>query len=459
MKTFLKNKNFKKILNYINDGVQIVNKKGELVFCNKKAAMIDDIDISNALGRHITELYPNLTQENSTLLQVLNKKIEIIDNQQEYLTYKGKKVITLNSTFPIIRSGKLIGAIEISNNITEVKKLSDQVANLQSIVYGREKKGKNVKYYDFSDIITQDKTVIEAKNLAKKVAKTPMNLLVYGNTGTGKELLVQAIHSNSDRKKDAFIAQNCAALPSNLLEGILFGTKKGSFTGAIDRVGLFELADGGTLFLDEINSMPTELQAKLLRVLENGVVRRIGGTKVRQVDVKVIAASNVAPLEAVENKTLRRDLFYRLNTFMIRLPDLKERVGDIDLLIKFFINKFNKKMYKNIQGVSSEVRKIFNHYQWPGNVRELENIIKSIVSLTDEPVITVKDLPKSIVRNTEKEITVDFTSFNLKEELEFQEKMYIKKAYTQADENISRAARMLGIPRQTLQYKIKKYKI
>ncbi|MGM0378152.1 MAG: sigma-54 interaction domain-containing protein [Bacillota bacterium] len=459
MDRILKDENFTKLLNCINDGVQLVDKKGILVFCNKKAAMIDDIDISDSLGKHITEIYPNLDKDNSTLLKVLDKQVKIVDNHQEYLTYKGKKVITLNSTYPIIKENELIGAVEISNNITEVKKLSDQVGQLQRIVYGKDDNEDEMQYYDFNDIITQDPEMIEAKNLAKKVSKTSMNVLVYGNTGTGKELLVQAIHNNSDRKQDAFIAQNCAALPSNLLEGILFGTKKGSFTGAIDRVGIFELADGGTLFLDEINSMPIELQAKLLRVLENGVVRRIGGTKPRQVNVKVIAASNVDPLKAVENNTLRRDLFYRLNTFMIELPDLKDRPKDIELLTKYFIKKFNKEMYKNIQSISKEAKDILISHDWPGNVRELENIIKSTVSLTDQEEIGLNDLPNSIVKKNKDKSKINFSKFNLQNTLEKKEKEFIQLAYKKANKNTSKAARLLSIPRQTLQYKLKKYNI
>ena len=455
-------KNMKMIFNHIDDGIQIVNTKGELVFCNRKAAIIDDINISDSLGKHITDIYTNLSKENSTLLKVLEKGVPIIDNEQNYLTYKGKKVCTLNSTYPIIDNDYLIGAVEISNNITDVKALSDKVVDLQSIVQGKKKPtNEKMKLFDFDDIISNDEEVIRAKDLAKRVSNVDVNVLVYGKTGTGKELLVQSIHKRSKRNNNAFIAQNCAALPINLLEGILFGTTKGSFTGAINRPGLFELADKGTLFLDEINSMPLELQAKLLRVLQNGYIRRIGGIEIRKVDVRVITAMNKEPMEEVNENKLRVDLYYRLNTISIKMVDLKDREGDVELLTKTFIKKFNDKFYKDISGVTEEVRKILNDYYWPGNVRELENIIEGIISVTDNDKITVNDLPKSLLSKMEERKTVKCFDgvVDLKKALNEFEKEYILNALEKTQWNITKASKQLCIPRQTLQYKLKKYKI
>jgi len=356
----------------------------------------------------------------------------------------------------------LIGAVEISNNITDVKALSDKVVDLQSIVQGKKKPtNEKMKLFDFDDIISNDEEVIRAKDLAKRVSNVDVNVLVYGKTGTGKELLVQSIHKRSKRNNNAFIAQNCAALPINLLEGILFGTTKGSFTGAINRPGLFELADKGTLFLDEINSMPLELQAKLLRVLQNGYIRRIGGIEIRKVDVRVITAMNKEPMEEVNENKLRVDLYYRLNTISIKMVDLKDREGDVELLTKTFIKKFNDKFYKDISGVTEEVRKILNDYYWPGNVRELENIIEGIISVTDNDKITVNDLPKSLLSKMEERKTVKCFDgvVDLKKALNEFEKEYILNALEKTQWNITKASKQLCIPRQTLQYKLKKYKI
>jgi arginine utilization regulatory protein len=462
IESMFEKKNIEMIFNHVNDGIQIINKNGELVFCNWKSAIIDDINIEETLGKHITNVYPNLTIKNSTLLKVLEKGVPIIDKEQNYLTYKGKKVCTLNSTFPIMNNDELIGAVEISNNITDVKALSYKVVDLQNIVQGKKINRINkIELYDFGDIISNDKEIMKAKNLAKRVASADINVLVYGKTGTGKELLVQAMHKRSKRSGNAFIAQNCAALPGNLLESILFGTAKGSFTGAVDRPGLFELADKGTLFLDEVNSMPLELQAKLLRVLQNGYIRRVGAIEVNKVDVRVIAAMNKDPEEEVKNNKLRTDLFYRLNTISIKLIDLKDRKGDIELLTKIFIKKFNDKLYKNITGITNNAMKILNEYSWPGNVRELENIIEGIISVTDSEKITENDLPKSILNKVKELENMKMVNeeFKLKEALDEYEKLYILKALKKMEWNITKAAKLLSIPRQTLQYKLKKHKI
>lgn len=458
----------KLIFNNINDGIQVVNKKGELIFCNRRSAVIDDINIEDTLGKHITNVYPNLTQKNSTILRVLKTGKAIIDREQDYLTYRGKRIYTLNSTYPIMKGNQLIGAVEISNNITNIKALSSQVVELQSIVHGKKnqktQKNQIMDLYDFKDIISNDDEIIRVKNMAKKIALADINVLVYGNTGTGKELLVQAMHKRSKRSEYPFIAQNCAALPSNLLEGILFGSTKGSYTGALDRPGLFELADNGTIFLDEINSMPLELQAKLLRVLQDGYVRRVGATKVKKVNVRVFSAMNRDPEEELENNKIRRDLFYRLSTISMKLSDLKDREDDVILLTNFFIKKFNDKLYKNVKGISNEAIRILKGYDWPGNVRELENIIEGIISIIDDERITSKDLPKTIINNSkflnktnENEVVND--NFDLKKVLSNKEKNYILEALEKTDWNITKAAKLLNIPRQTLQYKLKIYKI
>ena len=296
---------------------------------------------------------------------------------------------------------------------------------------------------------------------AKMIAGSDSSVLVYGETGTGKELFVQSIHNYSKRKKKSFIAQNCAALPETLFESILFGSVKGSFTGAEDKAGLFEMADGGTLFLDEINSMPLNLQAKLLRVIQEGSLRRIGDNKNRKVDVRIITAMNIDPKEALDSDKIRKDLFYRLNVNSLKLISLKKRRNDINLLVNHFIEKYNNQSNKDIKGISKEVEMLFYLYDWPGNVRELQHIIEGAMNIAREDIIGLGSLPayfKDIVTDVEK-YNENETIQPLNELVEIIEKKMINNAIKKAGGNVSKAAKYLEISRQTLQYKMKKYDI
>ena len=312
--------------------------------------------------------------------------------------------------------------------------------------------------YNFDDIIGESKVIRDLKNLARRAAASSSPILVWGETGTGKELFVQAIHNAGPRRHSPFIAQNCAALPESLLESILFGTAKGGFPGAEDRAGLFEMAHGGTIFLDEISSMPTQLQAKLLRVLQEGVIRRLGDIQVRRVDVRVISSCSEDPVQAVDKKQLREDLFYRINVITLRIPPLREHREDIPLLAKHFIEKyFGKEREVNI---SPEVMEMFQEYPWPGNVRELEHAIEGAAILMDGNTLEPKHLPIQIRSHflPRKGYLVNEGNLNLTEALENVEKEFIRKAMGKAQGNISQAAKILGIPRQTLQYKLRKMK-
>ena len=469
MRPILTLEHIKLLLEHVSDGIQIVDNNGNLVYCNSNSALLDDINIQESIGKHITEIYPSLKEEESTLLEVLITKKPILNREQTYRTYKGKNIATINSTLPIIHNHKIEGAVEISRNITSYKELSEQVIDLQSRVHGTEEVERKIQYtpkgYKFSDIITTHSEFNRVKTIALKAANTDIPVLIYGETGTGKELLTQAIHNSSKRNSKSFIAQNCAALPGSLLEGILFGTVKGGFTGAVDRPGLFELADGGTLFLDEINSMPLELQAKLLRVLQDGKIRRIGDTKERQVDVRILAATNIEPNRAIELGLIRRDLYYRLNTVTLWIPKLSDRKEDIPLLTQYFIRKYNGLLYRSIKSVSDEVMKLFLDYPWEGNVRELEHVIEGAINFVDNDMIQVTDLPYNMKSfhekmNEHKKITchADATD-GLVNALEKAEEHIIKSALEECMGNTAKTARLLKIPRQTLQYKLKKYEI
>lgn len=463
MVNFFDEKNVSIILDHLSDGIQMIDIEGRLVFCNRLAAMLDDISIENSMGKHLFEIYPSLNEENSTLYKVLRTGVPIYNHEQTFTTYKGKKVATVNTTLPVKKNGHLIGAMEISHDVSTVMALSEKVVTLQNRMYGsRDTTSSDEANFTFEDIITRNSAMLAAKSMAMKAAQIDSPVMIWGDTGTGKELFVQSIHNAGSREKRPFIAQNCAALPASLLEGILFGTVKGGFTGSTDRPGLFEAADSGTLFLDEINSMPMELQGKLLRVLQDGKFRRVGDTRTRHVDVKLLTATNLDPYEAVEMGMLRRDLYYRLNTVTIYLPRLVERRDDIPLLIEHFIRIFNERLYLNVIGIDKAAFSAFMRYEWPGNVRELEHVIEGAMGIMEGREIGLEDLSAPMKRAVTvpfESVKVDTTQMPLARALEVLESRYIEDALRASSGNISRASERLGLPRQTLQYKIKKMKL
>lgn len=451
--------NIFEILDYMEEGIHIIDKNGIIIYYNNFAQTIDGIDREKAVGRYLIEAYPSLTAKTSTLLTVIRTGKAIHKKEQTFLNYKGEKITTVNTSVPIKSKGKILGALEISKDITTVRVMSEQILDLQSKLYNNKDKELKNKYqesakYTLIDIVGESKEMLRLKALTLKAAQSDVSVLVSGDTGTGKELFVHSIHNASKRKDYPFITQNCAALPENLLEGILFGTIKGGFTGAEDRPGLFELANGGTLFLDEINSMPMQLQSKLLRVLQDNTIRRVGETRTTKVDVRIIAATNIPPEEAIKRKQLRGDLYYRLNVVSFEIPKLRDRLGDIPILVNFFISKFNKKFNKNVKNISAEVLDIFEKYKWEGNVRELEHLIEGIVSIRDLETIDVKDLPYKF--QYYKESTSQSNNKSLNDILEETERQLINNALMKTDNNITQTAEILQIPRQTLQYKIKK---
>ncbi|HOE57406.1 MAG TPA: sigma 54-interacting transcriptional regulator, partial [Bacillota bacterium] len=250
--------NIEDILDNIQEGIHIVDSSGTIVYYNKFAAALDSINPEEAIGRHILEIYPSLTEDTSTILRVIKSGKPILNYQQAFKNYKGVQITTVNSTIPIISGKRVVGALEVSRDITEVKKLTEKIVDLQAELLKDARIEKSYDgskaFFHFADIIGISEVMLKLKKDALTVSSSPSPIMVYGETGTGKELLLHAIHNASPRRDKPFIAQNCAALPETLLESILFGTVRGSFTGAENRPGLFEIADGGTLFLDEINS-------------------------------------------------------------------------------------------------------------------------------------------------------------------------------------------------------------
>ncbi len=322
--------------------------------------------------------------------------------------------------------------------------------------------------YDFSEIIGDSQAMMRAKQTTQKVASSSANtVLIRGETGTGKELFARAIHFNSDRRDEPFVEVNCSAIPSTLLESELFGHEKGAFTDAKERkIGLIERADGGTFFLDEIGDMDFQLQAKILRVLEERCIRRVGGSRKIPVDIRFIAATHKNLDQMLVEHQFREDLYFRLSVIVLELPSLRERGEDVLTLAEFFINRFAREYNRNIKGLSPAANDALRNYNWPGNVRELRNTIERAVLIEAEDWVEAEHLHlwrrrsadrKSEGEETRVRIGYDFEipedGFSI---VEF-EKVLLARAMQKARYNVSRAARMLGLSRETMRYRIKKH--
>lgn len=303
--------------------------------------------------------------------------------------------------------------------------------------------------YEYEDIIGRSEAMQEVFSMIKAVTDTNATVLITGETGTGKELVARAIHSNSSQRYGPFVATSCGALPETLLESELFGYEKGAFTGA-DRTkkGRFELANGGTLFLDEVGDISMKTQIKLLRVLQEKSFSRLGGTEQIKVDVRLISATNRDLVAAIEEGSFRSDLYYRLNVVSIQLPPLRERIDDVPLLAAHFINKYNVEFNKKFDRVDRKAMDFMMDYHWPGNVRELENVIERAIVIDQGPQMKVKHLPFC---NIESPLTEEPRS------LQEVEKSHIEKMLQRNDWNIAKTARLLNIDRSTLHKKIKKF--
>lgn len=444
------------ILGSIDEAIHAVNTDGMTIYYNEVAAKHDGLDKEEVLGKHLLSVFPSLNEKSSTLLYVLKTQKPLYNKTQTFVNLHGKRIETVNTTLPIVVNGEILGAVEIAKDYTRLKELAEKLVDIQRSEKSNSKKTSGQQAnYTFANLLTKNTTFIQTKKRAEKLAKSNAPILLFGESGTGKELFVHAIHNASNRCKGPLIAQNCAAIPESLLESILFGTTKGGYTGAIDRPGLFEIADGGTLFLDELHSMPILLQAKLLRVLEDGIIRRVGGTSAQKVNVRVISAMNIDPQIALEEKQIREDLFYRLNVLTVELIPLRQRPEDIPYLTNEFIGLFNKQLRKNVIAISEETAKLFNEHSWPGNVRELKHTVEYMMSVGEEGVLTPAHLPPMLIKTfANKEPSL--AGRNLKQVLKQYEKSLIEEAMVESGGNIQKAARSLGIPRQTLQYKLKK---
>ena len=451
-------------LNLVSEGVSIIDSNGCLIFFNQAAEILEELSTQDILGLHIKEVY-HLNEKTSLALECLESGHSVVNKYHRYTTTKGKKLSVMASAFPIKIDGKIVGVVSTAKDISLIKELLDKNAELVEAATESKVKGTSVKNkYTFESIVGESKAIREAVSQAKGAAKSSLNVLLYGETGTGKELFAQSIHYASVNQHEPFIGINCAAIPDSLLEGLLFGTVKGAFTGAKDSLGLFIQAGYGTVFLDEVNSMNPLSQAKLLRVLQEKCVQRVGEWKDIPIKCRIISSTNVEPEDAVRKGTLREDLFYRLGTVVLYIPSLQERKQDVHVLTEYFIKKY-KAVYKTkIVRLEQELSDIFLQYTWPGNVRELEHIIESAMSMASEEaeILRVHHVPKyttnRLTRTTEPErvTRVVGDDAGLSDYLRNMEHQVIAKAMQDHNNNISQAAQSLGIKRQNLQMRLKK---
>lgn len=453
MNNRLQQKALKILLDHSDEGIHIVDDKGVTVAYNKAMEKIEGIVPSEIIGKRLQESFPFLNEHNSTLIQALTKGSVVEHLKQNYTNYKGQKISSINHTYPIEIEGEILGALELSKPLKEVKEVDDN---------SFRKEETKLHNTTFNDIIGDSYLFKRALDIAKKSSTTNATVFIYGKTGTGKELFAQSIHNGSEKKEGPFIAINCSALPETLLDSLLFGTVKGSFTDAKETKGLFEQAHGGTLFLDEISSMSLHLQAKLLRVLQESVIRKVGGDKDIFVDVRIIAATNEDPFEQIKKGELRQDLYYRLNVIHIDIPSLDERESDVIPLAEHFLKKYGERLHKEVEQLSEATKTLLLEKRYLGNVRELEHFIESAVSMIDDHkrTLEVDDLPDHFFVEVESHlINLYDETVSLDHYLGEIEKNLIRKAFIKSGKNVTLAAKRLGIPRQNLQYKLKKYQL
>jgi len=448
------NRTLDTVLNIINDGIVVVDRDGVVSLVNRVMADYLNTDVQSLVGRHITEVLKNsrLHIVARTGIPELSEIMSIGDDQ------------LIVSRLPVIRNGSPVGAVGkiIFPHREEIKELVRKFNSLQNKLsyYEEELKKASREIFNVSNIIAESPGMIRVINEAKKVSRGSSTVLITGESGTGKEIIARAIHTYSDRQRNPFIMINCAAIPENLLESELFGYAPGAFTGA-DRngkPGRFELADKGTIFLDEIGDMSLNLQAKLLRVLQERSFERLGSTKTITVDVRIISATNKDLEKAIKENSFREDLFYRLNVINLRLPPLRERPEDIEPLVEHIIYRLNNIMRTNITGVTMDAMKILKNYHWPGNVRELENVLERAVNFVTEGSIKPVHIPSHLLRcdMIDMDEETEYAEETLVNRMRQAEREVILEALEKTGGNISRAAKLLNVSRTHLYIKMER---
>ena len=443
------------IINATQDAISVVDQNGLGVMINPAYIKITGLSEKDVIGKPATV---DIAEGESIHMQVLKTRKPIKGALMK--VGPARKEVLVNAA-PIIVDGELRGSVGVIHDMSEITKLSNELKNAKNIIRSLEAK------YTFEDIIGSDPLLLSAIDKAKKAAEIPITVLLRGESGTGKEIFAHAIHNESERKFRKFIKVNCSAIPETLLESELFGYEEGAFTGAKKggKKGFFEEAAGGTIFLDEIGEIPHSTQTKLLRVLQEKEIVRVGGTKSISIDVRIIAATNADLEAAIESGRFRADLYYRLNVLPITIPPLRLRKGDIYDLSIFFIKKFNQQYGRNVRDIAQQAVSKLKEYNWPGNVRELDNFIgRAIINMrASDTVIQENHLPKlegfsDAGDNPDARMEGRGSiSMTLDSVVEKAEKEHIAKVMKECGNNKTKAAKNLNISLRSLYYKLERY--
>jgi PAS domain S-box-containing protein len=427
------------ILESISDGVFTVDLQWRITSFNRAAEEITGIARTEAIGRLCSDVFrSSMCESKCALRQTLKSGNPVIGKSGFIIDADGSRLpVSVSTAVLKERTGHVIGGAETFRDMSEVEALQ------------RERIGR----FRIGDLVSHSALMQQIFDLLPAVSASPSTVLICGETGTGKELIARTIHDLSPRRKRAFVAVNCAALPDTLLESELFGYKAGAFTGATkNKPGRFALAHGGTLFLDEMAEISPALQAKLLRVLQDHQFEPLGATKTERADVRIIGATNKDLSDEMRKGNFRQDLYYRVNVVRIDLPPLRKRLEDVPILVKHFIGRFNRQQEKSIEGISSEALSMLMAHQWPGNVRELENIIERAFILCSAGEIGLEDLPEELVARR----SVHHPLTRIETAREIVDAQSIRAALERNGHNRLAAARDLGIHKSTLFRKIKK---
>ena len=435
------------------EGLILIDKEGCIEFMDKYSEKFFGLKPGEGKNFRICDLVPD------TKLDVVAKTgIPGIGQIQEV---KGEKRIV--SRIPIKKDGEIIGAIGkvLFHKVEEIENLHKKIEDLRikMLDYKKRIKGIDSSTYSFKNLLGNSERFLKSKEIAMRVARTDANVLLEGESGVGKELFAHSIHNFSERANQSFIKVNCPSIPFELAESELFGYEKGAFSGARTegKPGKFELSEGGTIFMDEVGSLPLSIQPKLLRVLQEREIERLGGKAASKVDFRLIAATNVNLSQLVEQGRFRSDLFYRLSTVPIKIPSLRERKEDIPSYVDHFLKEINKRLQTDVTRMSDEALRIIMNYSWPGNVRELTNVLEQcLLNVGESRIILPENLPSSV---SEKGSTRLGNSFSLKGILEETEKQAIRKTLNFTRGNKRKASQLLEIQRCSLYQKLRKYKI
>src|SRR5690625_4883969 len=441
------------IIHSSDEAISVVDENGIGMMINPAYTRITGLQESDVVGKPATA---DISEGESMHMKVLQTRRPVRSARMK--VGPGKKDVLVNVA-PVIVEGQIKGSVGVIHDVSEIKALTTELKRARQIIRNLEAK------YTFDDIVASSTEMTIALEQAKVGAKTPATVLLRGQSGTGKELVAHAIHNESERKHNKFIRVNCAAIAESILESELFGYEEGAFSGAKrgGKKGYFEEANMGSIFLDEIGELSLNMQAKLLRVLQENEIVRVGGTTPIPLDVRVIAATNVNLEKAIMTKTFREDLYYRLSRLPITIPPLKERLADLPILVQRIIQKINQDYGRNVKSISEDALSILNNYHWPGNVRELENVIGRAMIYMDmnEEVIEQIHLPAMTQTNKVLPMSLEDinTSHPLQKAMERYEKEYIKIAYRENDCNKTKTAKTLGISIRSLYYKMEKFEL